>query len=244
MPLYVLVTGDPTPLVRDLRGDFTRLFGEALGDAWGEQLVAIDVRVSPPSLPGDAVGLIVTGSSSHLEERASWMLATEEVLRVAVERRVPTLGVCFGHQLLGEALGGTVIRNPLGREIGTLPIERLDAAVNDPLFGELPPVFDANITHLDTVATLPGGAVVLARSSVEKHHAVRFGEACWGVQFHPEIDREVMCGYLESRRPVLGEEGRDVDAMIAAARETPLARDLLRRFVLKIVGSGRSSPSR
>jgi GMP synthase (glutamine-hydrolysing) len=235
MPLYVFVTGDPTPLVRDTRGDFTRLFTDALGDAWPHDLLAIDVRTTPASLPRDAVGLIVTGSSSHLEERAPWMLATEEVLRVAVDKRVPTIGVCFGHQLLGEALGGEVVRNPRGREIGTLPIERLPAAENDPLFGALPEVFEANVTHLDTVSALPGGATVLARSAVERHHAVRFGDLCWGVQFHPEIDREVMCGYLESRRPVLTDEGRDVDGMIAAAKETPLARDILRRFVRDIV---------
>lgn len=231
MALYVLVTGDPTPLVRDARGDFPRLFEDALGDAWRGRTIAIDVRTSTPALPTDAEAIVVTGSSAHLEERAPWMLATEAVLREAVDRRVPTLGVCFGHQLLGEALGGTCTRNPRGREIGTLPIERLAAAASDPLFGQLPPSFEANITHLDSVATLPPGATVLARSPLESHHAVRFGEVCWGVQFHPEIDREVMRGYLESRRPVLTEEGRDVDAMIAAAGETPIARGVLRTFV-------------
>jgi len=235
MPLYVLVTGDPTPLVRGMRGDFTQLFSDALGGAWRDGLVAVDVRTAAPELPADANGLIVTGSSSHLAERAPWMLSTQAVLREAVAKRIPTLGVCFGHQLLGEALGGTCVRNPRGREIGTLPLERLESAANDPLFGELPGVFEANVTHLDTVATLPPGATILARSPLESHHAVRFGEVCWGVQFHPEIDREVMCGYLESRRPVLSDEGRDVDAMIEGARETPLARGILRTFVERFV---------
>ena len=116
MTLYVLVTGDPTPLVHGMRGDFTRLISDALGDAWKDGLVAIDVRTAAPELPADAAGLIVTGSSSHLAERAPWMLSTEAVLREAVVKRIPTLGVCFGHQLLGEALGGTCIRNPRGRE--------------------------------------------------------------------------------------------------------------------------------
>jgi GMP synthase (glutamine-hydrolysing) len=231
MALYVLVTGDPTPLVRDMRGDFTRLFSEALGEVWPEELRAIDVRVEPFTLPDDAEGIIVTGSSSHLAENAPWMERTKELLREAVAARIPTLGVCFGHQLLGEALGGTVVRNPRGREIGSLSIERLAAADDDPLFAALPHAFDANVTHLDTVSRLPAGATVLARSAVEDHHAVRFGDVCWGVQFHPEIDREVMRGYLESRRPVLTDEGRDVDALLADARETPLARAILRRFV-------------
>lgn len=235
MGLYVLVTGDPTPLVRDARGDFPRLFADALGEAWTEELVVVDVREAPFALPSAARGIIITGSSSHLEEQAPWMLATEAALREAVTGRVPTLGVCFGHQLLGEALGGKVVRNPRGREIGTLPIERLAAADDDPLFAGLPGTFDANVTHLDTVATLPPGAEVLARSDLEDHHAVRFGEVCWGVQFHPEIDRQVMRGYLESRRPVLALEGRDVDGMLESARETPVARGILRRFVERFV---------
>lgn len=235
MTLYVLVTGDPTPLVHGMRGDFTQLISDALGDVGGGRLVAIDVRAAAPALPPDAAGIIVTGSSSHLAERAPWMLATEAVLREAVAKRIPTLGICFGHQLLGEALGGTCVRNPRGREIGTLPLQRLEPAAGDPLFGEVPHVFEANVTHLDTVATLPPGATILARSALENHQAVRFGEVCWGVQFHPEIDRQVMCGYLESRRAVLLAEGRDVDAMIAAAGETPLARGVLRRFVERFV---------
>ena len=210
------------------------LFQEALGDAWPQPLAPIDARLPLSPLPSDAVGLLITGSSAHVPDRESWVLAAEEWLREVVRAGTPTLGVCFGHQLLGQALGGACIRNPRGREIGTLPIERLPAGADDPLLADLPPVFEANVTHLDTVSVLPPGAIALARSGQEDHQAVRFGERCWGLQFHPEVDRDVMCGYLEARREILTAEGRDVDRMVAEARETPLARVILARFVARL----------
>lgn len=231
MTLYVLVTGDPVANVRARRGTFVDLFRDAIGDAWTGPLEPIDCRLPLPPVPRDASALIVTGSSAHVPDREPWVLEGEVFLRDAVRAGVPTLGVCFGHQMLGQGLGGTCIRNPRGREIGTLTLQTLPTAATDPLFGELPDSFEANVTHLDTVSELPPGAVALACSPQEDHHAVRFGEVCWGVQFHPEIDRDVMTGYLEARREVLTTEGRDVAAMIAATRETPTSREILRRFL-------------
>lgn len=231
MTLYVLVTGDPVANVRARRGSFVDLFRDAIGDAWSRPIVAVDCREQLSPLPSDAAALVITGSSAHVPDREPWVLEGEEFLRDAVGRGIPTLGVCFGHQMLGQGLGGTCIRNPRGREIGTLALEVLPAAAADPLFGELPSTFEANVTHLDTVSELPPGAVALARSAQEDHHAVRFGEVCWGVQFHPEIDRDVMTGYLEARRDVLTTEGRDVPAMIDDTRDTPVSRDILRRFL-------------
>lgn len=231
MTLYVLVTGDPVATVRERRGDFVTLFREAIGDAWAGPVMAIDCRVPLGPLPSDASALVVTGSSAHVPDREPWILEGEQFLQEAVRRGVPTLGVCFGHQMLAQVLGGKCVRNPRGREIGTLLVETLPAAASDPLLGDVPPSFEANVTHLDTVSELPPGAVALARSAQDDHQAVRFGEVCWGVQFHPEVDRDVMCGYIQARREVLATEGRDVDDMLKETRETPISRDILRRFV-------------
>jgi GMP synthase (glutamine-hydrolysing) len=236
MTLYILVTGVPTDLVRERRGDFVAIFRDAIGDAWTGPLQPIDAQAPLSPLPRDAAGLIITGSSMHVPDREPWVLEGEQLLREVVAAGVPTLGVCFGHQMLGQALGGKCVRNPRGREIGTTSIERLPAADDDPLLAGLPPTFEANVTHLDTVSELPPGAVALARSAQDDHQAVRFGEACWGVQFHPEIDRDVMCGYLEARRTILETEGRDVASLLEGAHETPLARDVLRRFVRRLAG--------
>lgn len=120
-----------------------------------------------------------------------------------------------------------MIRNPLGREIGSVGI---DLHENDPILGDKR-TFLANATHLDTVGTLPEGAVSLARSAGDKNQIIRFDDRTYGLQFHPEIDDDVMRGYLDARRPILESEGMDVDARKAAVQKAPGAVDVFRRLV-------------
>jgi GMP synthase (glutamine-hydrolysing) len=81
------------------------------------------------------------------------------------------------------------------------------------------------------VLGLPEGATALATSERDGHHAFRWGDAAWGVQFHPEFSTAHMRGYLHARRDALAREGRDPAAMIRAVSAAPRARGILRRFV-------------
>ena len=161
------------------------------------------------------------------------MLRTEGWLREIAAAETPTFGICFGHQILAQALGGEVQRNPRGREMGTVHIER---TAHDPLFDGLPDRFHANVTHIDSVVRLPPGAEALARSALEGHQALRFTETCYGVQFHPEIDADVMRSYVETRREILEAEGFDVAAMLATIAEGEAGRQTLRNFIARFLG--------
>jgi GMP synthase (glutamine-hydrolysing) len=77
---------------------------------------------------------------------------------------------------------------------------------------------------------LPAGAEVLATTAQDPHHVLRFSENAWGVQFHPEFDADIMCGYIDIRREALLAEGLDADELLAEVRETPQAWGLLRQF--------------
>jgi GMP synthase (glutamine-hydrolysing) len=125
-----------------------------------------------------------------------------------------------------------VQKNPRGREIGTVDVEQTEG---DPIFDGVPARFTANATHIDTVVRLPPGAVGLARSPLEDYHAIRFTPTCYGVQFHPEIDAEVMHGYVETRREILAAEGFDVDAMLAAIGAGDPGRRTLQNFVTRFL---------
>jgi GMP synthase (glutamine-hydrolysing) len=173
-------------------------------------------------------GIIVTGSASSVSERAPWMLRAEEYLARAVEREHPLLGICFGHQLLGQALGGLVERNPHGREMGTVALR---ITLDDPILDRKIEPALAHATHVDSVTVLPKGAQVLATTALEPHAAVRFGERAWGVQFHPEFDPLVMGEYIETRADLLAQEGRDPAALLAAVRAAEAGTLVLRRFV-------------
>ena len=123
--VVILVAGQTLPEIARRRGDFERFIRTRAGAGPRVRWVARDLR-GPAPLPGprDADAFVMTGSSSSVTERASWMLRAEELLRQIVAARTPFLGICFGHQMMAQALGGEVRSNPRGREIGTVRLER------------------------------------------------------------------------------------------------------------------------
>jgi GMP synthase (glutamine-hydrolysing) len=228
-PLCILVAGDPVPQTQERAGGFASLVRVGLEGAWHGGFVEIDVRTAeslPP--PERFAGLIVTGSASSVTERAPWMLRIETYLARAVELEQPLLGICFGHQLLGQALGGRVERNPRGREMGTV---ELAIVADDPLLDRSIKPALAHATHVDSVTVLPPGAQILAATELEPHAALRFGARAWGVQFHPEFDPQVMAEYIRTRSELLTQEGRDPAAMLAGIAPAQAGQAVLRRFV-------------
>jgi GMP synthase (glutamine-hydrolysing) len=213
MRILILVTGQTLPEIAARRGDYPAWIQEKTGDAWSGEWVSFDVRTSAP-LPGprDADAFVITGSSSSVTERAPWMLRAEELVREIAATQRPLLGICFGHQLIAQALGGEVTRNPQGREIGAMRVSRL---ADDFLFAGLPRTFDIHGTHVDAVLRLPPGGEVLATTPRDSVAAFRVGANVRGVQFHPEFDADVMRGYLQARSDIVRSEGGDPESLLA-----------------------------
>jgi GMP synthase (glutamine-hydrolysing) len=226
--ILIVKTGEPVPSVRARRGEFADLIQHAIGPSWSGDYQVIDVVEEAPPTTFEAAAVVITGSAANVPDRAPWMLRAEAWLRVVVASGTPTFGICFGHQILAQALGGEVQRNPRGREIGTIRVERTAPA---PIFTDLPERFEAQATHVDSVVRLPPGAEPLARSDREDYHAICFTETCYGVQFHPEMDADVMRAYVETRREILSAEGFRVEEMMERIREAEAGRQTLRNFV-------------
>jgi len=96
--------------------------------------------------------------------------------------------------------------------------------------------FPSHMSHVESVLRAPGNARVLGQTELDPHTVLQFGERQWGVQFHPEFDRDIMQGYVEARRSILVGEGLDPDEMIASARETDAITRVLMRFTELVVG--------
>ena len=175
----------------------------------------------------ELAGVVLTGSHAMVTERAPWSRALESWLRQMVQAEVPVLGICYGHQLLAQALGGVVDYHPQGMEIGSHPVALTEQARRDPLFSDGPMHFDAHLVHAQSVRRLPAGAVLLAHSRHEPHQAFRIGDRAWGVQFHPEFSAAAMEGSL---RIVCAEPGPGRPLVAAPARPTPAASAVLTRF--------------
>jgi GMP synthase (glutamine-hydrolysing) len=123
--------------------------------------------------------------------------------------------------------------------MGTVAIDLLPDAASDPLFAGLPASFSAQATHLQSVLRAPEGAAVLARSVHDACHAFRWGDAAWGVQFHPEFGTVHMRGYVQARADALAKEGRCAKRLAGEVAAAPHARQVLRRFVRHARGISR-----
>lgn len=230
LPFLILQTGTPVATMRR-RGSFPHWIRVAAGLRRDEALeVDVESGGIPPSPKGFA-GIFITGSAAMVTERLPWSEATAHWLNDAISAHIPTFGICYGHQLMAHALGGSVGDNPLGREMGTVEARLTPAAADDALFFDAPRAFPVQMTHLQTVLAAPKGAEILAITAQDAHAALRFTDTSWGVQFHPEFSARHMHGYLRARSEALAAEGRDPAALIRSVRATPVARGILRQFV-------------
>ena len=135
--------------------------------------------VEGPGQPYD--GLVVTGSRSSVYWDEAWIEPTKEWVSDAVDVGLPALGICYGHQLLADVLGGTV--EDMGEyEIGYRTIEHRGSG----LFEGVPEEFLAFTTHSDAVTDLPAGAEPTAENDYGIHGFRK--DRVFGVQFHPEYD--------------------------------------------------------
>jgi GMP synthase (glutamine-hydrolysing) len=151
---------------------------------------------APPPQPLDAYdALFVFGGAMHPDQERTHPWIEDELrwLQSVLEDGRPMLGICLGVQLLARAAGSWV--GPLETpEIGWYEVELNDAGAADPVLGSLPSRFTALQWHRYTYG-LPEGAAELARSAACTQ-AFRLGDACWGVQFHPEVTAAQLEGWL------------------------------------------------
>lgn len=185
-PFLLVRPGSIYPEIIEAFGDFDEWFVRA------SPFDAPSFHVVDPTeeeLPSPAAyrGVLITGSLAAAFGDEPWLAGLFGFVRQTVEKKVPLLGVCFGHQAMAAALGGTVERNRRGQELGTVEVELTADGAADPYFQGVPRRFLAQASHDDHVVALPPGARLLATNAHSEVQACRFNEMSLGVQFHPEI---------------------------------------------------------
>jgi len=229
--VIIVKAGSTFPAIEQRFGDFEDWIIEAcsLPDI---AFSVFDTAKKQDLPPVDGLsGVIITGSPAMVTDQVPWMQTLAAWIPQILDRQIPMLGICFGHQLLAHAMGGSVAYHPGGREIGSVSIALTPSGKQDILLGALPDVFVAHATHAQTVIKLPPDAQVLAGNSYETRHAFRIGKNAWGVQFHPEFSADIMAAYISEQSASLLGSGHDVNALHEAICTTGEANGLLKRFM-------------
>jgi len=230
--VLLLKAGETATPIRLAAGDYHRWFLQT-ASAPGVRFRIVQAHLGErlPADPTAFTAVMMTGSPLSATQPTPWMRAAAEWMREAAERKVPVLGVCFGHQLLSLAYGGQVARNPRGREIGSVEVQLTGAGTHDFLFEGLPPRLWVQATHEDEVPTLPEAATLLATNAHSLIQAMAIGPYVRGVQFHPELQASGMRSVIRARTALLEREGARVTQLLAGLRPTALAERILHNFL-------------
>lgn len=209
-PVLVVKTGTTDPGVAARHGDYDAWFRAHLDAAGVVSVVCPAFAGAALPEPQDFAGIILTGSPLSVRDEAGWMAELAGWTLTAVEH-TPVLAVCFGHQLVGEALGGRVEVNPAGGEYVTIDVALTAAGAADPLFAGFHGRLTVQSTHKDALVHPPPGATLLGSTDNTPWQAFGVGENLRAVQFHPELLAPALADLMASRdipgQPVPSEHG-------------------------------------
>lgn len=192
-------------------GDYPDLYADILGD-FGIELTTY--RCDEGQLPDSHVeqdGWLCSPSRLSVYDDHVWLRHVEDFLRSLIAAESPFVGICFGHQLLAQALGATVKRADVGWGIGAKNYE----IVEHPWW--MQPARESIVlaaSHQDQVLHLPDGARLLARADYCPVGGMLVGERAWTLQVHPEFSPAIADSLLATRISLFGEE------RVRRARET------------------------
>ncbi|KAF9603295.1 hypothetical protein IFM89_034644 [Coptis chinensis] len=190
-------------------GVFVSLLREDEGESW-------DVyRVADGEFPEEDElelydGFVITGSVCDAHGNDVWICELLKLLNKLDDMKKKVLGVCFGHQILGRALGGKIGRSLTGWDIGVRPINLSTSKFLNSL--QLPSKLSVIEFHQDEVIELPPSAEIIAWSEKTGIEMFRSGDHIMGIQGHPEYNKDILRHLMDRslRRNVIQDNHAEV----------------------------------
>lgn len=203
MLIGILETGLAPDALRARSGSYPDMFARLLAPHGFDFRSWSVVNMEFPDSVHDAEGWLITGSRHGVYDDLPFIPPLEALIRQAVAEAVPVVGICFGHQILAQALGGRVEKFHGGWAVGPQDYD-----------------FDGqrlrlNAWHQDQVIEPPAGAEVIATHPFCPYAGLRYGDRAMSVQAHPEFDDAFIAGLIETRGRGVVPDAR-LDAALAA----------------------------
>ena len=204
MHIGILQADRVEPGQRARFGDYPAMFAATLRGALEQEATFefFDVRRERyPRRIEDCGGYLITGSRASVYDDDTWIARLIGFVGDLHGAGARTVGICFGHQLIAEALGGTVARAPGGWGVGVhaWTVLRHESWMRPPM-----PEIRLLASHQDQVQRLPSSARLLASSAFCPHAAFAVGDHMLALQGHPEFTKAYAKFLMHKRRPLLG----------------------------------------
>ena len=214
----------------------TELFLRWLPEGIDRESIFVSKGSDVPS-PEAYSHVLHTGSSLSICRDAPFVPEAGRLVRTCVEKGIPQFGVCYGHQLLCRALLGpsAVRRNPAGLEVGWEEVVQTGEPMEIPEAGRK---FRVLQSHFDEVVLLPEGSEVVMSGGLSRVQGfVNREMGLFGVQFHPEFDRESGNSLFLESRDLLESNGIDVDKVVSSGPSIDTGRIFFGHFLREFPGS-------
>lgn len=200
MKIGILQTGHTPEAMLTDHHDYGQLFIDLLGtEPFTFQIWSV-VDGDFPNGPQDADGWLITGSRHGAYDDLPFIPPLEELIRAIYAADRPLVGICFGHQIIAQALGGHVEKFSGGWNVGAKSYDWQGKTVT------------LNAWHQDQVTRLPADAEVVAANDNCAYAVLRYGNRAFTVQAHPEFQASFVEGLARTRGP-----GVVPDALLAEA---------------------------
>ncbi len=201
MRIGILRAGRVNPKITKRFGEYPRMAETLIqpeGDEFSFQYWSVIEGIIPDD-PATCDGWLITGSRHGVYDKLPWIGATQAFIRSAMDRGVPVLGICFGHQLLAHAMGGRVEKSNRGWGIG---VQVYDVVKRPPWMSGSPDRIAFQSIHQDQVVEPPVGALRVATSEFCPSAMLAYGSNGFSIQAHPEFTPEFSTALLEAVRGV------------------------------------------
>lgn len=232
MKITILQTGDVPEPLRPRFGDYARMFEamfDRVADDFEYDLVAVNANSLLPNST-EMTAIVITGSPAGVYDDLPWIEPLRVFIREAYAAGIPMLGICFGHQIMADALGGEVRKSEKGWGVG----RHCYTVVARPAFmADAPETLSIACSHQDQVITPPDSAEVILATPFTPNAGLYYksGKAL-SFQPHPEFEDDYALALAELRREVLGAEKAD---NVAASFSTPSDSHLLSNYIVKFL---------
>jgi len=196
MKLAILETGRPPGDLADWFGDYPAMFERLLGD--GFEVEKFDVQAGRFPEPASHDAILITGSPAGVYDGFSWIKPLSDFIRAAGDRKM--VGVCFGHQIMAEALGGLVVKSDKGWGAG---LHHYSVVRTEPWLDGAEDIA-VPASHQDQVVIQPPNTEIVAASDFTPYAALAWKDRpAISFQFHPEFDPAFAKALIEKRYDVV-----------------------------------------